>query len=71
MLKSGLRTSWATPATSEPMADMVSLRRSDSCSATRRVMSRTARIMRSSPTWALVERHADRSPVRPPAPSAL
>ena len=45
---SGLRTSWATPATSAPMADMVSLRRSDSCRRTRSVMSRATT---TTPFW--------------------
>lgn len=39
MLKSGFLTSWATPATSTPMADVSSWRRSDSCSSTSRLTS--------------------------------
>ncbi len=65
MLKSGLRTSWATPATREPIADIVSLLRSDSCSAMVRVTSRATRITRSPPERSV----APTSQVRPEAAS--
>ena len=63
MLKSGLRTSWATPATSPPMAAMLSLRRSDSwsrsCSAWARFSAvrsreRSRRAFRPSNTMSML-----------------